>query len=98
MVKRYNIILGIALLVAVGAGYFFNHNRYFHQTTGEEITKTVYEALETKQDWQVEWHYNYDAGFTAGVSTLGIGLILSGLVNRKRMGFSNSKQTHRRYS
>ena len=98
MVKRYNIILGIALLVAVGAGYFFNHNRYFHRTTGEEITKTVYQDLEAKEDWRVEWHYNYDAGFTAGVSTIGVGLILTGLLSRKRVRFSRSGQIQKRYS
>ncbi|ALJ00493.1 hypothetical protein [Rufibacter tibetensis] len=98
MVKRYNIILGLALLVAVGAGYYFNHNRYFHRTAGEEITRTVYEALESKNDWRVEWHYNYDAGFTAGLSTLGIGLIFTGLISRKRIGFAKSNLTQKRFS
>ncbi|WP_181306287.1 hypothetical protein [Rufibacter sp. XAAS-G3-1] len=98
MVKRYNIILGIALLVAVGAGYFFNKNRYFHTTTGEEISRTLYEDLEAKKDWQVEWHYNYEAGFTAGLSTLGLGLILTGLMSRKRLGFAKTGQIQKRAS
>ncbi|GGK68885.1 hypothetical protein ACD591_17450 [Rufibacter glacialis] len=98
MVKRYNIILGIALLVAVGTGYFFNQNRYFHRTTGEEISKSVYQDLEAKKDWRVEWHYNYDAGFTGALTTLGIGLILSGLISRKRQIFAKTGQTQKRFS
>lgn len=84
MSKRYNIILGIALLVAVGSGYFFNKNRYFHLTSKEEISAKMYQDLDSKTDWRVEWHFNYEAGFTAALTTIGLGLLLTGLLSSKR--------------
>ncbi|WP_207430745.1 hypothetical protein [Sabulibacter ruber] len=84
MNKRYDILLGLALLIAVGTGYFFNQNRYFHTTTGEEISAAVYQNLETKEKWRVEWNFNYEAGLTAGIATLGIGLVLLGVLSKSR--------------
>ncbi|KAA3438303.1 hypothetical protein [Rufibacter hautae] len=84
MNKRYDILLGLALLAAVATGYFFNQNRYFHVTTGEEVNKAVFNGFENKAKWQVEWHFNYEAGFTAGIGTLGLGLILFGVAGKNR--------------
>ncbi|RNI30538.1 hypothetical protein [Rufibacter latericius] len=84
MNKRYDLLLGFALLLAVTTGYFFNKNQYFHATTGEEISRTVYKGLENKTKWREEWHFNYEAGFTAGLATLGLGLVFFGLVGRSR--------------
>jgi hypothetical protein len=84
MRNRYNIILGIALLVAVGAGYFFNLNRYVHLATKEEISEEMYHNLDSRKNWRVEWHYNYEAGFTAALTTIGLGLLLTGLYSAKR--------------
>ncbi len=84
MNKRYDILLGLALLAAVATGYFFNQNRYFHITSGEEVSKVVYAGFENKAKWRVEWHFNYEPGSTAGVATLGLGLILFGVAGRNR--------------
>ncbi|MBC3541675.1 hypothetical protein ACFSC6_01900 [Rufibacter sediminis] len=86
MNKRYDILLGLALLAAVATGYFFNQNRYFHTSTGEEISSTIYNGLEDKHKWRVEWHFNYEAGFTASVTVIGLGLVFLGLVGKSRKG------------
>jgi hypothetical protein len=87
MKKQYNIIVGLALLATIAACYVFKDTRYYSIKTGEEFTNASYErhreADEFKYLVREESFLNYEAGFTAGMITLGLGFLLIGLNKEK---------------
>ncbi|GAA4298310.1 hypothetical protein [Nibribacter koreensis] len=83
MKNQYNILFGLAILISLGVGYGYNKNRYFLVKTGEEIPKVIYEQLEDKNMTLVESIFNLQAGVTAGLATIGAGLVLMGLTNKR---------------
>ena len=86
MKKYYNIILGLALLASIASCYAFKKTRYYSVKTGEEFTTASYEKYKDEDEfnYQVreETFLNYEAGFTAAMVSLGLGLLFIGL-NKK---------------
>lgn len=83
MKKHYNIIAGLAMLVGVIAGAYFNNNRYFED--GEEITIDRYERVSGNSDIRVEWNFNFGAALAGGVGAFGLGLLFIGLKSNKQV-------------
>lgn len=88
MRKQYNIIVGLALLASIAACYVFKGTRYFSVKTGEEFKNVSYENYKAKDEFNYlvreESFLNYEAGFTAGMVTLGIGFLFIGLYKKKK--------------
>jgi hypothetical protein len=88
MKKQYNIILGLALLATIAACYAFKKNKYYSIKTGEEVKYERQEGYQDKDDFnyllRTESYLNYEAGFTAGITTLGLGLLLIGLYEKRK--------------
>ena len=88
MKKQYNIIIGLALLAAIAACYAFKETKYFSVKTGEEIQYAHYENNKEIDEFDYlireESYLNYEAGFTAGVVTLGFGFLFVGLYSKKK--------------
>jgi hypothetical protein len=82
MKKHYNILFGLALLATVAACYVFKKSKYFSVKTGEEVKNERYESYKDKDEFNYllreESHLNYEAGFTAGMVTMGLGLLFIG--------------------
>jgi hypothetical protein len=86
MKNQYNIIFGLALLATIAACYGFKKSRYFSIKTGEEIENVSYERYKEKDEFNYllreESYLNYEAGFTAGFVTMGLGLLFIGLYKK----------------
>lgn len=86
MKKGYNIILGLALLITVAACYLFKKQRYYSVKTGEEVVNQRYASYKQDDEFNYlireESSLNYEAGFTAGLITLGIGFLVIGFKNK----------------
>jgi hypothetical protein len=87
MKKQYNIIIGFALLFTIAACYVFKNTKYFSIKTGEELKNVRYESYKDKDEFNYmireESHLNYEAGFTAGMVTLGLGFLFVGLYTKR---------------
>lgn len=87
MKKPYNIIIGLALLSTIAACYVFKNTQYFSIKTGEELKHVRYESFKDKDDFNYmireESHLNYEAGFTAGMVTLGLGFLFVGIYTKR---------------
>lgn len=87
MKKQYNIIIGLALLATISACYAFKNTRYYSVKTGEEFTNARYESYKEQDEFNYlvkeESFLNYEAGFTAGMITLGIGFLFLGLYKKR---------------
>jgi hypothetical protein len=87
MKKQYNIIIGLALLAGVAACYVFKDTRYFSIKTGEELKNVRYADYRDQDVFNFlireESTLNYEAGFTAGMVTLGLGFLVIGLIRKK---------------
>jgi hypothetical protein len=86
MKRQYDILIGLALLATIAASYVFQKSKYFSKKTGEEVKIENYEHYKEKDEFNYllreESYLNYEAGFTAGMLTLGIGFLFIGL-NKK---------------
>ncbi|MGV3503590.1 MAG: hypothetical protein ACO1O1_07770 [Adhaeribacter sp.] len=87
MKKPYHIIVGIALLATIAACYAFKNTRYYSVKTGEEFTAVRYEKYKQEDEFNFlvreESFLNYEAGFTAGMVSLGLGFLFIGLTKKK---------------
>lgn len=88
MKYQYNIIIGLTLLFSIAACYVFQKHRYFSIKTGEEVKNVHYASYKENDDYNYllreESYLNYEAGFTVGITTLGLGFLIIGLVNRRK--------------
>ncbi|MGV3588089.1 MAG: hypothetical protein ACO1OF_13875 [Adhaeribacter sp.] len=88
MKNQYNIIIGLALLFTVAACYVFKQHRYFSIKTNEEVTNVYYASYKENDEFKYlireESYLNYEAGFTAGLTTLGLGFLVIGLINKRK--------------
>lgn len=80
MKNAYNIIIGIAMLVAVASGCILNSNKYYYGL--KEIPKEFYEANDS--DYAVKYAFGFGSAFAGGTAAFGIGLLVLGIRNRKK--------------
>jgi hypothetical protein len=89
MKNQYNIIIGLALLATIAACYIFKETKYFSVKTGEEVKNVHYEKYKEIDEFNYllreESYLNYEAGFTAGIITLGLGFLFIGLYKKRRI-------------
>jgi hypothetical protein len=87
MRNHYNILIGLALLFAIGACYLFPEKHYYSIRTGEEVPDTRFAGKREDDQFKFllreETSLNYDAGITAGTVTLGVGFLLIGFTKRR---------------
>lgn len=87
MKNQYNIIIGLALLASIAACYAFKNTSYYSVKTGEEFTNASYEKYKDEDEFNYlvreKSFLNYEAGFTAGMVTLGLGLLFVGFYKKR---------------
>ncbi|NEM97890.1 hypothetical protein [Pontibacter burrus] len=82
MKRHYNIIAGLAMIMAVMAGAYFNNNEFYYKQ--KRVSKIDYEYNSGDSDYYMKWKFNLGAAIAGGLATAGVGLLTIGVISRKQ--------------